>query len=99
MSVQVRPAALMKFSVQSSNPIKIEADMVAVFVSGTPLKMSEEAKKMDAALEGMGTEAMVMEDFKGEPAKTFLVHSHKKIPSKSVLFVGLGDANPGEGPA
>ena len=75
----------MKFTVQSSDPTKIEADMVAVFA------LSDEAKRVDAALEGMGTEAMKMEDFKGERAKTFLMHSHSKISSRSVLFVGLGE--------
>jgi leucyl aminopeptidase len=82
----------MKFFVSSTDPIKIEADMLAVFVSGPHLKLSDDAKKVDTALGGMGTEAMVMEDLKGELASTFLVHSHKKIASKNILFVGLGKA-------
>ena len=81
----------MKYSVTSTNPVKIEADMVALFVSGPPFRMIGEAKLIDAALDNMGTEAMVMEDFKGERAKTFLVHSYKKIPARSILFVGLGE--------
>ncbi len=80
---------------KSTDPIKIEADLLAVFVRPSPKEgsapvLTDEAKKIDGALGGLVTDVVEAETFDPKIGKTLLVHSHGKIRSRRVLLVGLG---------
>ncbi len=90
----------MKFQAKPTDVTKIEADLVAVFSSfakATQDKasggfiLSEEAKKVDAAMGGMVAEVAEAEDFEAKTGNTLLIHTHGRIPAKRVLLVGLGN--------
>jgi leucyl aminopeptidase len=50
----------------------------------------DDAAPVDQALGGVLTELLKSKEFEGKAAETALVHTHRKIPAKRVLLVGLG---------
>ncbi|MBI5619752.1 hypothetical protein HY950_02205, partial [Candidatus Gottesmanbacteria bacterium] len=85
----------MKFFAKPTEVTKIEADVLAVFAwqgkTAEEVVLSDEAKKVDQALDGELAEALASETFEAKQGKTFILHTHGKIPFKRVLLVGVGD--------
>jgi len=85
----------MKFQTKPTDVTKIEADLVAVFASqekgNEGFVLSDDAKKIDAALGGMLTEIATFQDFEATPGNTILIHTHGKIGSMRTMLVGLGN--------
>lgn len=85
----------MKFFAKPTDMTKIEADVLAVFAwqgkKPGEVELSDEAKKADAGLDGMLADVLTAEQFEAGLGKTFILHTHEKIPAKRVLVAGLGD--------
>lgn len=60
-----------------------------------PCFQDEEAKgliaSLDRAFNGYLARAIKEENFKGELGKTFIFHTHGKVPAKRLIIVGLGE--------
>ncbi|MEK7543969.1 MAG: leucyl aminopeptidase [Patescibacteria group bacterium] len=86
----------MKFQTKPTDVTKIECDLVTVFAIQEKGKegfvLSEDAKKIDAALGGMLTEIATFQDFEATPGNTLLIHTHGKIGAMRTMLVGLGVA-------
>lgn len=84
----------MKFQVKPTDVAKIECDLVAVFAwqdkGKSGFVLSDDAKKIDAALGGMLTEIASFQDFEATPGNTILIHTHGKIGAMRTMLVGLG---------
>lgn len=84
----------MKFQAKPTDVTKIECDLVSVFASqekgNEGLVLSDDAKKIDAALGGMLTEVATFQDFEATPGNTILIHTHGKIGAMRTMLVGLG---------
>lgn len=84
----------MKFTTKITDVTKVEADVLTVFSwqgKKDELELSPEAEVIDASLGGILKEALALEEFAPAVGKTFVVHSHGRIPGKRVLLVGIGD--------
>lgn len=91
---------VMKFQVKPTDVAKIECDLVAVFASfvkateangSVQFVLSDDAKKIDAALGGMLTEVATFQDFEATQGNTILIHTHGKIGAMRTMLVGLGE--------
>jgi len=84
----------MKFSAKSSEFVKVEADVIAVFAylgqKSENIELSTEASKADLVLKGILSEIVKNEEFEAKPGSVLLMHTHGKIPAKRVLLVGVG---------
>lgn len=82
----------MQISAKRSKLEKEQTDLTIL-----PCFQDEESKgllvSMDRALNGLLTKVMKEESFKGELGKTFVFHTHEKIPAKRIVVVGLGKRN------
>ncbi|MDP1722473.1 MAG: leucyl aminopeptidase [Candidatus Gottesmanbacteria bacterium] len=85
----------MKFFTKPTDVTKIECDLVTVFASqekgNEGFVLSDDAKKIDAALGGMLTEIATFQDFEATPGNTILIHTHGKIGAMRTMLVGLGN--------
>src|SRR5689334_24600633 len=50
----------------------------------------DDAAPVDLALGGALTELLKSKEFEGKAGETALLHTHRKIPAKRVVLVGLG---------
>ncbi|MCP9451154.1 MAG: leucyl aminopeptidase [Nitrospira sp.] len=57
---------------------------------GSEPAQQEELAALDRALEGSVSELFRSKEFEGKCADLALLHTHRKIPAKRLLFVGLG---------
>lgn len=84
----------MKFQVKPTDPVKIEADLLVVFgYQGEKegvVDLSDEAKRVDSALDGLLSREALEEDMDGSVGKTVRVHTHGSVASHRVLLTGLG---------
>lgn len=85
----------MKLATKITDPVKIEADVLAVFAwknKKGEIEFSPEALAVDRQCGGVITDAISHEGFSPETGRTFVVHGHGKTGSKRIMVVGLGDA-------
>lgn len=80
----------MKISVRQGDLMKARADLLVVNLFEGVRRPSGATGAVDQALGGLLTELIGEEHFEGKEGETLLVHTHKKIPAKRVLVVGLG---------
>lgn len=85
----------MKFQAKPTEVTKIEADVLAVFAwqgkSAEEVVFSDEAKKIDAGLDGELSDVVKTEEYEAGQGKLLLIHLHGAIAAKRVLLVGAGD--------
>lgn len=80
----------MKITVRQGDLTKARADLLVVNSFEGVTKHGGATGAVDQALGGLLTELIKDEHFEGKEGETLLVHTHKKIPAKRVLVVGLG---------
>src|SRR5438128_6633769 len=78
----------MQVEVQAVPPVEIEADALAVPL--TEEGLSEAAKTVDGALDGLLQQLLEEGELRSDLGYARLVHVNGRLPSKRVAAVGLG---------
>lgn len=67
------------------NPLeKISTEGIVVFAGSSAFS------ELDSKLDGLLTEVLKLENFKGKVGDLLIVHTHRKIPAPKVFILGLG---------
>lgn len=80
----------MDFTVSTVGPESILCDALAVAVYENERELDGAAARVNTALGGLLASAMAEERFQAKPGRTFVLHTHGKIPARRVIAVGLG---------
>lgn len=80
----------MEFTVSTAGPESIPCDALAVAVYEHERELDGAAARVNTALGGLLASAMAEERFEAKAGRTFVLHTHGKIPARRVIAVGLG---------
>lgn len=81
---------MIKFSAQIGSVTDVVADALVVNIFQGEKKPGGATGAVDGALNGLLSQLIAEENFKGETGQTMLVHTQGKVPAKKVILVGLG---------
>src|SRR3990172_1999232 len=82
---------MIKFSAQIGSVTDVVADALGVNIFKGEKKPGGATGAVDGALNGLLSQLIAEENFKGETGQTMLVHTQGKLPAKKIILVGLGE--------
>ncbi len=79
-------------SKKSFNPLKQASDAYVIFVSELPKKLTGFLKELDTALEGQIQGLIKDCNITSKKLSECVIHTHPKLPTKRIVFIGLGES-------
>lgn len=81
---------VMKVDVQVGRWASEATDVLVLFQCEGSELSEQETASLDKALGGSISDLLRSKEFEGKTAELVLLHTHRKIPAKRLLLVGLG---------
>ncbi len=80
----------MKIQVMKDQIKEIMADAIVIGIYEGTKSLNDNLKSMDLQLDGIITEMISSEAFKGKEGETLVIYSLGRIPAKKIMLLGLG---------